>query len=466
MAVNVLTYLKDQFGPTVIEQLSTQLGEIPANVRVAVNGALPVVLGALAQQAQSGSWTAGLLKTLHSEVHSVTENPLDIGQVTDTQAETQTAFATGRGFLERVLGSNTGAVADGLSRFSGIKPDSAMTVLGLGGSALMGLLARQTKVNGMTTDNLQTLLAGQADTIRQALPPGLTSVGALLGLDKLQTPTGKLAGQGLTNFSGTPLNPDIPKSPEADRVRENNRFLIPILIAVGLLVMALLLEKCREPQTSTAGILTDTTKAVEPDAVEDTSAATKQAIKESGGSMMDTVGVLGMKKPATAEGSETKVSSETATAETTPEVQLTLPGGRKIGVGQNMFNYNIATFLAGKPKDLNRTFTFDNLTFDTGSARITARSQPNVTDLMEVMRAYPTLNIRIEGHTDNTGDAAKNQKLSADRAAAVKAALVTQGISAGRINTQGFGADKPAAPNNTDAGRQKNRRIDVVITKL
>jgi OmpA-OmpF porin, OOP family len=466
MAINLLTYLKDQFSPSVIDQLGSQLGETPAAVRTAVGGALPVVLGAVARQSQSGGWAAGLLKAVHAEPHSMTENPLDIGQVTDTRTETQTALTTGRGFLERVLGANVAPVTDELSRFAGIKPDSALTVLGLGGSALMGLLARQTNVNGMTTDNLQTLLAGQADTIRTALPAGLAPVGALLGFDKLITPTGKTNAQGLTNFSGTPLNPDIPKSSEHDRVQENNRFLIPAMIVVGLLVMALLLEKCREPQTSTAGVLTDTTKRAEPDAVEDTSAATRAAIIESNGSTMDTTGVLGMKKPATQAGSQATLPESVTAEKPVVEVQLELPGGRKIGVAEGTFNYNIARFLAGKPTNPNRTFTFENLTFDTNSARITARSQPNVTDLTEVMRAYPSLQIRIEGHTDNIGDAARNRRLSAERATAVKTALVAQGIAAGRIGTQGFGSAKPAAPNRTEAGRQKNRRIDVAITKL
>ncbi len=460
MAINLLTYLKDQFTPTVIDQLGHQLGETPAAVRVAVNGALPVVLGALARQSQSGGWATGLLKSLQTETHSMTENPLDIGQVTDTHDETQAAFNTGRGFLDRVLGNNTSQVTDALSRFSNVKSESAMTVLGLAGSALMGLLARQTKVNGMSTDNLQTLLAGQADTIRTALPAGLASVSSLLGLDQLHTPTNASAAQGLTNFSGTPLNPNIPKSGESDRVRENNRFLIPALIAMGLLILTLLVEKCREPQTSTEGILTDTTKRAEPDAVEDTSAATRSAVRKSFGTPLDSAN--GTAATATTAGESSSVTAEKPVV----EVQLELPGGRKIEVAENTFNYNIAKFLAGKPKNPNRTFTFENLTFDTGSAKITARSQPNVTDLMEVMRAYPSLNVRIEGHTDNTGNAAKNQQLSDARAAAVKTALVAQGIAAGRISTQGFGSSKPEATNNTDAGRQKNRRIDVAITKL
>ena len=102
----------------------------------------------------------------------------------------------------------------------------------------------------------------------------------------------------------------------------------------------------------------------------------------------------------------------------------------------------------------------------TNSAKITGETQPNVNDLIEIMKAYPSLQINIQGHTDNTGDAAANRKLSVDRASAVRQSLVAAGVAADRVTAQGFGADKPTATNDNAEGRQKNRRIDVVVTKV
>lgn len=153
---------------------------------------------------------------------------------------------------------------------------------------------------------------------------------------------------------------------------------------------------------------------------------------------------------------------------TEPEVRVAvdLPGGRKLNVVENSFNYSLAQYLEDKSSRPNKVFTFDNLTFETNSARITAKAQPNVDDLIQIMQAYANLNIRIEGHTDSTGPDDVNDPLSADRAETVQAALVKAGIDADRITTRERGDTKPVASNETEAGREQNRRIDVVITKL
>ena len=72
--------------------------------------------------------------------------------------------------------------------------------------------------------------------------------------------------------------------------------------------------------------------------------------------------------------------------------------------------------------------------------------------------------LSINGHTDNVGNAEKNQKLSEDRAAAVKAYLESKGVDASRLTSAGFGQDQPVADNKTKAGRAKNRRVEFAIT--
>ena len=147
-------------------------------------------------------------------------------------------------------------------------------------------------------------------------------------------------------------------------------------------------------------------------------------------------------------------------------VGVNLPGGRKLNLVEKSFTYSLAQFLATKGGQEPKVFTFDNLTFETDSARIADQARPNVDDLIQIMQAYPNLSIRIEGNTDSTGDDAINDPLSGERAEAVKQALLAGGIAASRVTTRELGDTKPVASNQTSAGRQKNRRIDVVITKL
>ncbi|CAN5342551.1 hypothetical protein BH24GEM3_BH24GEM3_11520 [soil metagenome] len=101
--------------------------------------------------------------------------------------------------------------------------------------------------------------------------------------------------------------------------------------------------------------------------------------------------------------------------------------------------------------------------FDTGSDRIRPESTPTLKEIGDMLRQHGDLRIRIEGHTDNVGNAASNQALSQTRAESVKQYLVSSyGIDAGRLETQGFGASKPSSSNDSPEGRQQNRRVELV----
>jgi outer membrane protein OmpA-like peptidoglycan-associated protein len=104
--------------------------------------------------------------------------------------------------------------------------------------------------------------------------------------------------------------------------------------------------------------------------------------------------------------------------------------------------------------------------FDFDKADIRPDAAQALHQLATLVRAYPKGTARLEGHTDSVGVAAYNQTLSERRAAAVKRWLVErEQIEAKRLSTKGFGASRPVATNRTDEGRQKNRRVEVVIKK-
>jgi OmpA-OmpF porin, OOP family len=145
---------------------------------------------------------------------------------------------------------------------------------------------------------------------------------------------------------------------------------------------------------------------------------------------------------------------------------LQLPGGMKVSVPEGSFTYSLHQWLAGTTDTtVPKRFVFDNLNFETGSTQLTPESMPTVDSLVMILKAYPAVAVRLEGHTDSTGDAAANKKLSLDRAIVIKEIMIKSGIPEGRIGTDGYGQENPIAPNETEEGRAKNRRTELVVEK-
>ncbi|MBL7841761.1 MAG: OmpA family protein [Cyclobacteriaceae bacterium] len=108
--------------------------------------------------------------------------------------------------------------------------------------------------------------------------------------------------------------------------------------------------------------------------------------------------------------------------------------------------------------------TFNSgLQFNLNSYELQAATKANLDDLAKTLKKYDDTNILIEGHTDSSGDDAYNMRLSDNRADAVKDYLKDKGIKSGRIETKGYGESQPLETNDTEAGRAKNRRVEVAI---
>ena len=146
--------------------------------------------------------------------------------------------------------------------------------------------------------------------------------------------------------------------------------------------------------------------------------------------------------------------------------QMTLPSGKVLNVREGSFYYNLADFLAN-PTDTAapKSFVFENLNFEFGSAKLTPESVPTLNDLVDILKAYPSVQVKLEGFTDNVGDAADNKKLSLARAETTKEIMVASGIGAQRITTAGYGDEKPIASNDSEEGKAKNRRLELVVER-
>ncbi len=107
--------------------------------------------------------------------------------------------------------------------------------------------------------------------------------------------------------------------------------------------------------------------------------------------------------------------------------------------------------------------TLGDVLFEVGEADLRPAAAQSLDDVIELLETEPDKDIRIEGHTDSTGPAQLNLRLSRERAEAVRDALVERGIDRDRLNAVGMGEDFPIATNETEQGRASNRRVDVIV---
>ncbi|HMB38451.1 MAG TPA: OmpA family protein [Wenzhouxiangellaceae bacterium] len=107
--------------------------------------------------------------------------------------------------------------------------------------------------------------------------------------------------------------------------------------------------------------------------------------------------------------------------------------------------------------------TLGDVLFAVGETELLPSAEQSLNDVIELLESEPDKAIRIEGHTDSTGPASLNLRLSEARANAVRDALIELGIDATRLNAVGMGEDFPIATNQTEDGRDRNRRVDVIV---
>jgi len=129
---------------------------------------------------------------------------------------------------------------------------------------------------------------------------------------------------------------------------------------------------------------------------------------------------------------------------------------------EKMFSPEEAQILRSGDKVILRLY---RITFPTGKSTIESKYFGLLAKVCEALKEYPDSHVTVEGHTDSRGSEETNQKLSTERAEAVREYLLaTGGIDGARITAVGYGETKPIASNDTEEGRRKNRRIDVVIS--
>lgn len=399
---NLLDSLKEYATPELIGQAAQLLGENENGISKALGGLAPTILSGLLNKAGDAGAMGSIFSTLSKFDPSVLDN---LGGLLGggNLAHNDPKDAAG-GFIGSLFGDKVPGILNALAGFAGVKSTSVSSLLGLAGPMVMGLLSKKIKSDGLNLSGLANLLLGQKSSILAALPAG---VGSLLGFAELG------GGAGATRGGGAVEN---------DHNQGGGmKWLWPLLavLALGLGIMYFL-KNCNKPAETMV-------KAPELPKVDSAAIKAAEAAK------------FYMKK---------------------------LASGFELKGNANGIESQLIAFIedAAKPVDKTTWFSFDRLTFKTGSAEVEMeKSKDQLTNIYQVMKAFPKVKLKVGGYTDNVGNEAANLKLSLARARATVAALETMGVEKGRLSPEGYGSQHPVASNDTEEGRAQNRRIAVRV---
>ncbi len=424
--MNLLSLLQDQVGSTLAQKASSFLGESEDNTKSALSGIMPTLLGSLISKGSSESGASGLLNMITSGGHNggILDN---IGGLFSGGDSTSGLMSTGSGILSSLLGDKLGGITQQIARFSGVSESSSSSLMKMAAPMMMGMLGKQVSSQGLNAAGLMNLLGSQKDFVKSAMPSGLSGLGGLLGFaDNIKETVSNVGGKAVE------VGGDVVEA-GAKAGGSILRWLLPVLLVLLALGYFGIRTGCSAVDNA-ADTVTNTT-----------------------GDVVDKAGDVASNVADKAGDAVDKVKDALT--------KVTLPGGAEISYAANSFGEKVVNFLNGDEKNYETAFTFDGLTFETGSANLTEASKTQLDNLAAILTAYPDTKIRIEGHTDNTGDAANNKKLSLDRANTVKNALLQRKVVNQRIEAIGYGQEKPIADNTTDEGKEANRRVDLYFIK-
>lgn len=164
---------------------------------------------------------------------------------------------------------------------------------------------------------------------------------------------------------------------------------------------------------------------------------------------------------------EQRAGADLATADAGPEVEPGAAGVQEAALRSGQPGTTAAAAsdveLRTESSERGLVVSLGNLSFAPGSATLQRQSTPLLTRVAALLRDHPERNVLIEGHTDATGTPTENLHLSPKRAEAVQEGLVDHGVDPRRLILRGYGARYAVAGNDTEAGRRRNRRVEVVI---
>ncbi len=399
----LLGLVSRELTPDLIHRAAAQLGENEDRTRSALSTSIPSVLTTLSDVASSTDGAQHLTNVIHKVDSRSGEGTLA------SRFDSSIGRDEGVTLFDAEAGDRAGPLADAVARTSGVKTESARKLLG--GATGAALLALGRNFGRMGPEGLQALFRQQRGEFVKKLPGPVASLfnGRAHGSEVIAPPT--TPGRTVAQRESFATGPAIRELPRPRRTG----WILPVLLLAALALIGIpLLRGLRRP--ATVVVLPEAPRAI-PSQV----------------------------------------------AQPLPRIAVPLPNGTALSLPRGSASYALATFMAGTGATPAR-FTLSPMNFGFASTQLTPESMTTVNEVASILKAYPTATIAVESHTDNIGTAESNLQLSDARSTAVRGMLIDRGVEASRIETSGLGQGNPIASNDTDEGRAKNRRTDIVVT--
>jgi outer membrane protein OmpA-like peptidoglycan-associated protein len=421
------------------------VGESPGQTKKALGAMIPTILAGAAHEASTSS---GASRLFDQATEVATGGPDLVSNLVShlTESGLENMNRSGHGILSALFGDKLSALLSWFSRFIGIKGSATSTLMNVASSLVMAVLGKQVLQHRLSAYGLSSLLAGQGSWLSRLLPSGVSKVPGLSGLADIGERAGA-AARGAAEYGGQAV--DAVRGAARDVYRGTAgaahvatpwlSALLPLaLIGLPLLAAPFIMRGC--------------------------AAKTPEVAKGP-----DTKGTISNYPAPEVNVPEVKVPVVKAPDVKPPDlakmVQIKLPNDVEISIPENSFLRDVHKFVADASDVKPRTFVLETINFDGAAVKTSPETETATKVLCALLKAFPGVRLRIEGHTDNSGEEATNKRISLERANAVKDVLVKAGALAERITTEGLGSEKPMAPNDTEAGRAKNRRIEMQVVK-
>ncbi|WP_020505292.1 OmpA family protein [Lamprocystis purpurea] len=425
MAFNLFSLLQNEFSSDVIGKIASFVGETPAKTQTALTAAVPAVMCAVHQKVANTGGADDLLEMLQRGGF----DGKTIGtpaNVADSPSGLADLVKRGAPLVTSLFGSRVSGLVDWLAGAADIGKSASSSLLGLAVPFALNLIGRQASSSGgLNAAAVAELITGPGSFLGGAAPQGRA---APLGVSQFAEAPARAYG------AAAPAAPAAYGAP-ADADGDTWKWVVlPVLgmIALSIATVWWFAHQAESVHATTAPPVAATTPP--PAAV--------------------------ARAPAPAPA---PAPSPAAAA----LVKQTICAGQLIEVGANGVESMLIAFLDDKTSVIgpNTRFSFDRIEFETDSAALKPSSRAQIKNIAEIMKCYPTLEMKIAGHTDSKADDAYNLKLSQERADNAKSDLVALGVAPSRLAAQGYGEEFPIADNDTEEGRARNRRTDIVVTK-